>query len=169
MLRTFTRMALGVASVPIRSEARTSSRPARRRVPVQVESRRAQPSLAPAPMVVGQTMLAPWGEVPTLERIAVVTTQPFPAEWWRRPRAEPVPDTPFIRGHEQVAGVGIVAARRAPMDTDLAPVVRHARIGDPGDSRRGHRHGRFARLCLVIAGALISFIVVDAASGHGRR
>jgi hypothetical protein len=31
------------------------------------------------------------------------------------------------------------------------------------------RRGRFARFCLVVAGALISFMVVDAAAGRGRR
>lgn len=141
--------------------------------------------------------LAPWGDVPGLHGLAVVTTEPFPAEWWRKPRLTPPPADPFggaphsappsatsraASGTRPVQEPGPVAT--LPTEPAAAPAQptaghsrttlsmltsRAARRGRDRAAGRRTERGRFARLCLVVAGALISWIVVDAAAGHGKH
>jgi hypothetical protein len=197
VLRAVTSLALGVASPSARGPRLAPVPSAGARVPVPVGpgpgrgawDRIAEPSDPP-----WATMLAPWEEAPALAGICVVTTRPFPQEWWRRPRTTPPPETPFlgrpaavpIRSEDGATVVPSAGPPRGSGDpipgTGWAPAERHG-SSQQGPSRRGsarsgssrsgaseeRHHGRFARLCLVIAAALISFIVVDAALGNGRR
>lgn len=184
MLRTFVSSWLGIASPPAPRTRRASA-------PWTPRKRRPRNARVTAASVAPTVVLAPWGELPALRGLAVVTTQPFPDEWWRKPRIAPppadpfqaganAPNTPNARPIEQAAPVmehrpmPPVARAHTPhatdhaQATDRAPRSRAERRGhEPATDRRRVR-GRFARLCLVVAGALISWIVVDAAAGHGR-
>ncbi len=185
MLRTFASVWLGIASPPA-SRTRPAAAPwtPRRRDPGTAP---ASPGL-PAPSFVS----APWGELPGLHRIAVVTTLPFPAEWWRRPRIGPPSDDPFESRHDPaMASASTVIDRPRPSPgrgssqaevsvsgRTSSPVLAPASASAPSRAERRQpahaagqrrRPGRFARVCLVVAGALISWIVVDAAAGRARR
>lgn len=121
---------------------------------------------------------APWGELPELAGLAEVSTEPFPPEWWRRRRIAPMPASPFVAAlgtarvdavDEPAPTIEIVARPSQAVAPNATP-SEAIPIGPTMDrAERRHRGGRFARLCLLVAGALISFIVVDAASGRTHR
>ena len=126
---------------------------------------------------------APWGDAPELYRFAVVTTEAFPPEWWRRPRTEPPRESPFLESRERHAAGTTARAdeqpRSAHAQSPAATLIttpaktplamgRDAGASDRTRDEPRQRRRLFARICLVLAGALISFIVVAAASGHGR-
>ncbi len=185
MLRTFASVWLGIASPPAFGTRRAAA-------PWTPRAReRGTASGSPAPPA-SSVVVAPWGELPELHRIAVVTTQPFPAEWWRRPRIGPPPDDPFEsrvepptasastvidrprpspgRGSSQAeANVSHRASSPAAVSAPAPAPSRTERRHRAHDADQRRRPGRFARLCLVVAGALISWIVVDAAAGRARR
>ena len=194
MLRTIVRMTLGAVApptVPSTRPYRPLGGDPRVAIPVgrgRVDDRAASngrsavdgvasPSALPHAVAVRTVapMHAPWGELPALAQLAVVTTEPFPPEWWRRPRITPPPETPFvIEPHEASTAPDAsvtahdhslaAASELVIVDEGGAP---HRSVHTRGSARR--RRGLFARICLVIAGALISFIVVDAASGRAHR
>jgi hypothetical protein len=186
VLRTLTRTVLGIVAPPTDAAARGGTGVAARyryAIPVDDGSR-----------VRPQAPEAPWGDPPELFRFAVVTTEAFPPEWWRRPRTEPQ-ESPFLDHHARPAASttdradeqsrsGQARSRSARAQPHSAPTLTAAGVSpapaiplaagrDAGASDRTldeprQRRRLFARICLVLAGALISFIVVDAASGHGR-
>ncbi len=168
MLPTFTRTA-SVATAPTTVRgSRTytvTPTPTAERVRVAIHVNGSGPTVAP--------MRAPWGESPVIAAFAIVTTEPFPAEWWRRPRTAPVASDPFVRRVEatvhatEASGQIQIHAADATTITPLRHEPSRAMLGRKAAARK--RRGMFARICLVVAGALISFIVIDATSGRAHR
>lgn len=156
VLETTSLARMGVLSPPLRS--------GRRGVAPWPTSR---PAVA-APIMVDDhhRLEAPWGDAPGISLLATVTTQPVPPEWWRRTRTKPIADTPFLAGGDREP-----ASQRAAIIARETTVRQHDRREEPRPHRVRGKRGRslFARLCLVVAGALISYIVVDAATGRGRH
>ena len=166
MLRTLVRQAFWVVAPPTVREHRIGGTPAARpHRGVAVEERRTEPRI----------LYAPWGESPGLARIAVVTTEAFPPEWWRRPRTDDIPESPFLADQQPARAVAIAPMPEAvKADRVATDAATHGNVATttPATRIRARRpataDGCSRGSAVVLAGAIISFIVVDAANGRGR-
>jgi len=111
-----------------------------------------------------QAPRAPWTESKVRIPYVVITTQPWPTEWWRPPSERVATNGAVARPIEIVAlpreEAPPAEAPRAP-ERIAEPVVRLPERARPSRQRR---RGMLTRLAIVAIGVVISLIAVETAS-----
>jgi hypothetical protein len=108
---------------------------------------------------------APWGESESKNPFVVITTEPWPVEWWRVPRTAPL-SAAATSNPMAVAASPFPAARSRIVPLE---VPQHADRPRARTRRRETpRRGLLARIALVAFGLVVSLLAVESASKRRR-